>query len=198
VPWVTAAELAGPRLREALAVCGASLGTDRLDIQGQRLVEIVTWLLAEPIATALIDGTPLPDLHPDAVEFLIGEEASLRRLNANTFDGAADTLIEAHLTPLIRAVNAATRRPETALRRAVKDRTDGAIAWIAETSGRRSRAFELLDGRAELRVLDLHTHELLVHVRKGCCMYYRTPANAKCIGCPLLGEEERRRLGAGA
>ncbi|WP_028063429.1 (2Fe-2S)-binding protein [Solirubrobacter soli] len=192
--WATTAELAGPRLHDALKACGDSLNTDRPDIQGQRLVEVVTWVLAEPIATALINDEPLPDLHPDHVEFWIGEDMRIRRHAEATFDGAPDEHITAHLTPLIEAVNATTKRPTKALWRAVKDRTDGAIAWIAETTGKRQRAFELLHDRAELRMLDLRTHEMLLHVREGCCLYYRTPANVKCFGCPLLDDEERRRL----
>ncbi len=43
-------------------------------------------------------------------------------------------------------------------------------------------------------MLDLGTHEMLLHVREGCCLYYRTPANVKCFSCPLLDDEERRRL----
>jgi hypothetical protein len=194
--WATSAELAGPRLREALAACGESLGTDRPDIQGQRLVEVVTWLLAVPIATALIEEQPLPDLAD--VRFWIGEDppggTGLERRTDATSDAAPDEQLTAHLAPLIDAVNATTRRPATALWRAVKDRMDGAIAWIAETTGRRPRAFALLDGQAELRLLDLATHDTLLHVREGCCLYYRTAANVKCFSCPLLDDAERRRL----
>jgi hypothetical protein len=196
--WATSAELAGARLHEALETCGASLNTDRPDIQGQRLIEIVTWLLAEPIATALIDRQPLPDLRPEQVRFWIGDDApdgqNLERLTHATHAGEPDAHIKAHLAPLIDAVNHATKRPRKALWRGVKDRYDGAIAWIAETSGRPERAFELLDGQAELRMLDLSTHETLLHVRAGCCLYYRTPANVKCFGCPLLDDDQRRRL----
>ena len=115
----------------------------------------------------------------------------------STPDHAPDAQLAAHLEPLIHAVNAATKRPVTALWRSAKDRQDGAIAWIAETTGRRPRAFELLDGRAELRTLDLGTHDMLLHVREGCCLYYRTPASVKCFSCPLLDDETRRRLVAG-
>jgi hypothetical protein len=193
--WATTAELAGPRLRDALETCGASLETDRPDIQGQRLVEVVTWLLAVPAATALINDTPLPDLSPDNVELWIGDEPpggnGLKLLDERT---SSEAHLDAHLEPLIAAVNAATKRPVTALWRAAKDRQDGAIAWIAETTNQRPRAFELLEDKAEVRMLDLGTHELLLHVREGCCLYYRTPANVKCFSCPLLGDEERRRL----
>jgi ferric iron reductase protein FhuF len=197
--WATTAELAGPRLHDALRACGESLNTDRPDIQGQRLVEVVTWLLAVPIATALIEERPLPDLHPDRVELWIGDEPpegdglKLRDRQA-TPQAPAHAQLHAHLDPLIRAVNYTTKRPANALWRGAKDRMDGAIAWIAETTDQRERAFALLEDTAELRLLDLGTHELLLHVRKGCCLYYRTPANVKCFSCPLLDDEERRRL----
>jgi hypothetical protein len=197
--WATTAELAGPLLHDALASCGESLATNRPDIQGQRLVEVVTWLLAVPIATARIDGTPVPDLDPANVLLWIGDEPpegdglKLRDRQA-TPQAPAHAQLHAHLDPLIRAVNYTTKRPANALWRGAKDRMDGAIAWIAETTDQRERAFALLEDTAELRLLDLGTHELLLHVRKGCCLYYRTPANVKCFSCPLLDDEERRRL----
>ena len=40
-------------------------------------------------------------------------------------------------------------------------------------------------------------YELLLHVREGCCLYYRTPAALKCFSCPLLDDDARRRLVAG-
>jgi hypothetical protein len=196
--WATTAELAGPKLQDALAACGESLQTERPDIQGQRLIEVVAWLLAVPVAGALIERRPLPDLRPEAVELWIGDEPpggdGLKRLTDATHDGPPDAQLIAHLTPLIAAVNGATKRPRTALWRGAKDRQDAAIAWIAETTGRRRRAFELLEHSAELRMLDLGTHEQLLHVRQGCCLYYRTSANVKCFSCPLLDDEERRRL----
>jgi hypothetical protein len=72
--WATTAELAGPRLRDALAACGASFGTDRPDIQGQRLVEQVTWLLAVPVATARLNQAPVPDISVANVLVWIGPE----------------------------------------------------------------------------------------------------------------------------
>jgi hypothetical protein len=199
--WATTAELAGPRLHDALATCGASLETDRADIQGQRLVEVVTWLLAIPVATALIDATPVPDISVGNVRVWIGDEPpggnGLKLLSDAELDGDPEAALDAHLAPLIDAVNAATRRPAKALWRSAKDRVDAAIAWVAELTNQCDRAFELLADRAELRLLDLGTHEQLLHVRAGCCLYYRTPANVKCFSCPLLDDEARRRLVAG-
>ena len=200
--WATTAELAGPRLHDALATCGASLRTDRPDIQGQRLIEVVTWLLAVPVATARISGTPLAGPATRERRALDRRRAARRQRpqaarRANRARGGRRHL-DAHLEPLIAAVNAATKRPVTALWRAAKDRQDGAIAWIAETTNQRPRAFELLEDKAEVRMLDLGTHEMLLHVREGCCLYYRTPANVKCFSCPLLDDEERRRLSGAA
>jgi hypothetical protein len=200
--WATPAELAGPRLQSALDHCGRSLGTDRDDIRGQRLVEVVTWCLAVPSAHALLADGELPDLErphvwveadpPDGVALTLPTEARVA--------GGVDELraaIGAHAGPLIAAVNDATRRPAQALERAVEDRIAAAIVWVAQMSNATDRARTLLDGTAELRMLDLGTHELLLHVRAGCCLYYRLPAGLKCFSCPLIDDEHRRRLVAG-
>lgn len=112
-------------------------------------------------------------------------------------DEPARAHIDAHLEPLVDAVHATTHRPRQALERAVKDRVDAAVAWVADLTNTRERAFLLLEHTAELRVFDAGTHDMLLHVRKGCCLYYRTPAAVKCFGCPLLSDEDRRRLVAG-
>jgi hypothetical protein len=199
--WATTAELAGPLLHDALAACGASFGTDRPDIQGQRLVELVTWLLAVPVATAQLNRAPVPDIGAANVLVWIGPDApggnGLKLLTEATLNGDPQDAIDAHVAPLIDGVHEHTKRPEAALQRAVKDRYDAAITWVAQLTNQPDRAFELLADRAELRLLDLGTHELLLHVREGCCLYYRTPANVKCFSCPLLDDEARRRLVAG-
>jgi len=200
--WATPSELAGPRLQAALTYCGTSLGTDRDDIRGQRLIEVVTWCLAVPSAAALLQRGELPDLKdahvwieadpPGGVALTLPRDASqpggLPQLRA---------AIAAHTTPLIEAVNAHTRRPAAALERAVEDRIAAAIVWIAQMSDATAKARTLLDGEAEIRMLDLGTHELLLHVRAGCCLYYRLPAGLKCFSCPLIDDEDRRRLVAG-
>ncbi len=204
--WASTAELAGPQLQAALALCGASLGTGRLDIQGQRLVEVVTWRLAVPAATALLNDTEPPDLRADNVLVWIGDEPpdgngiTLHAPAANeatNLETVRELLAREHLTPLIDAVHDTTRRPRKALWRSADDRLEAAIAWIAQMTNAGPRAFELLEGKAELRMLDLGTHELLLHVRAGCCLYYRTPIAVKCFSCPLLDDDARRRLVAG-
>jgi len=200
--WTTVGALASrARLEPALDDCGASFGTDRRDIQGQRLVEVVTWCLAVPAAHALLHEQPTPDLSADNALVWIGPDppdgvaAALRTPRAT--DTPARELLDAHLQPLIEAVHAATQRPRKALRRAVKDRVDAAVAWVADLTGTRERALALLAETADVRVFDAGTHDTLLHVRQGCCLYYRTPAAVKCFGCPLLSDDDRRRLVAG-
>ena len=178
--WATTSELASPQLQAALALCGASLGTDRIDIHGQRLVEVVTWRLAVPAATALLNRTEVPDLRAGNVLVWIGDEPpdgngiSLHDPSAHDvadLEAIRDLLAREHLTALIDAVQDATKRPRGALWRSADDRLEAAIAWIAQMTNAGARAFELLDGKAELRMLDLGTHEMLLHVRGGCCLY---------------------------
>ena len=203
--WSTTAELAGPRLDDALQYAGASLRTDRPDIQGQRLVELVTWELAVAGATALLEHDALPDLSPDNVLLWIGDAPpgelgiTLRHDGSEPPDPARlRGVVTEHLAPLVDAVNLATRRPRRALWRGVSDRLAAAIVWIGETTGNRDRGCELARAAAEapleLRLFKAGEYELLLHVREGCCLYYRVPGGTKCFSCPLLGDDERRAL----
>ena len=107
-------------LEDALAEAGRSLGTDRRDIQGQRVIELVAWQLALPLAHALLDEQPLPGGHPT-----LGRLARRRQRPARPAD---------------RGGQPATRRPRKALWRGSRDRIAGAIVWIAQTTGREDRA----------------------------------------------------------
>jgi ferric iron reductase protein FhuF len=116
-------------------------------------------------------------------------------------DGNAESLdawrqhVNEQLQPLNEAVNAATGRPRAALWRGARDRIAGAIVWIAQTTGREQRAAELTHRvypAAEVREFD----GSVLHVREGCCIYYRIPDAIKCWGCPLLSDDERRALQA--
>ncbi len=75
------------------------------------------------------------------------------------------------------------------------------MVWVGELIGHRDRACELAraatDGHAELRMLKAGASETLLHVREGCCLYYRVPGGTKCWSCPLLHDDERRALVTG-
>jgi hypothetical protein len=199
--WLTTAELAGPKLPEALAVAGRQLGTERLDIQGQRIVEVVAWNLAVPAAHALLDERPLPDLTPGNTRVWIHDDPAPDGIGTLVFEDRAasaplDALVAAHLEPLVTAVCAHTRRPAKALQRGVDDRVAAALIHVAQTRGEEPRGCELARAAypdIDLRTLELPGYSLTVHVRSGCCLYYRIP-QAKCWGCPLLSDDERRAL----
>lgn len=202
--WTTSAELAGPGLQRALAIVGRQLDTDRLDIQGQRIVEVVAWWLGLPAAHALLDDR-LPDLSPENTQLWVHDDeapdgigtlvlqerylpASLTQLR---------TLVEVHVTDLVNAVCAHTKRPSKALWRGVNDRIAAALIFAAQTRGEEARGCALaqeLYADLDLRTLELPGYSLLVHVRSGCCLYYRIPERPKCWGCPLLTDDERRAL----
>jgi hypothetical protein len=201
--WLTSAEVAGPKLGEALAIVGRQLDTDRPDIQGQRIVEVVSWWIALPAAHALLDGR-LPDLAPGNTRVWVHDDPAPDGIGTLVLeDRAAEpslaqlrAFVEAHLTDLVTAVCARTRRPAKALWRGVDDRVAAALIHVAQTRGEEPRgcalAREAYPG-IDLRTLELPGYSLTVHVRSGCCLYYRIP-KAKCWGCPLLTDDERRAL----
>jgi len=202
--WTTSAELAGPGLERALAVVGRQLSTDRLDIQGQRIVEVVAWWLALPAAHALLDDR-LPELRPENTRLWVDDDEPpdgigtlvLEERYAPASLAQLDAYVEAHVAPLVTAVCERTRRPVKALRRGVADRVAAALIHAAQTRGDEPRGCALAKAAysdVDLRTLELPGYALTVHVRSGCCLYYRIPDKPKCWGCPLLTDDERRAL----
>jgi Ferric iron reductase FhuF-like transporter/FhuF 2Fe-2S C-terminal domain len=128
--------------------------------------------------------------HPDALA-AADEHELLGRLGA--------MLVDAHLAPLVATLNRLGRRPERALWRGAADRVAGAFLWLGEQLGARERGRALARGavrsvpqlEAKVRVQRVNGTE--VHLRHGCCLYYRVPGAPKCIGCPLVSEAERIR-----
>lgn len=202
--WTTSAELAGPGLERALAIVGRQLGTDRRDIQGQRIVEVVAWWLALPAAHALLDDR-LPDLSPANTRVWVDDDEAPDGIGTlvleERYDAASlpllDAYVTAHLDALLTAVCEHTKRPVKALRRGVDDRVAAALIWAAQTRGDEPRGCALAREAypdLDLRTLELPGYALTVHVRSGCCLYYRIPEKPKCWGCPLLTDDERRAL----
>jgi Ferric iron reductase FhuF-like transporter/FhuF 2Fe-2S C-terminal domain len=128
--------------------------------------------------------------HPDAVP-AADEHELLGRLG--------QMLVDAHLAPVVETLNRLARRPERALWRGAADRVAGAFLWIGDQLGARERSHALARGaaraapplRARIRTEQVHGTE--VHLRHGCCLYYRVPGAPKCIGCPLVSQAERAR-----
>lgn len=204
---------------------GAVYDTDRRDIMGTRVIEIWTWMVAAPAAATLLTARRLPDLraanvlidptlyavalrrptvavlpgdpaagHPDAR--VVADEAALAaELNR--------ALADAHLAPLVATLNRMTRRPARALWRSAADRVADAFLYAGEQLGRVDEAHALavaslrdapapLRARVERRVCGGEP----MHVRDGCCLYWRTPSGERCVNCPLLGDDERAEMRA--
>jgi hypothetical protein len=134
-----------------------------------------------------------PDVrHPDAVP-AADERELLGRLGA--------MLVNAHLAPLVRRLNSLARRPERALWRGAADRVAGAFLWLGEQLGARERSLALARGavgsapqlaaRVRIQRVGSGADETHVHLRHGCCLYYRVPGAPRCMGCPLVTDAER-------
>jgi hypothetical protein len=137
--------------------------------------------------------------HPDAVP-AADEREQLGRLGA--------MLVNAHLAPLVATLNRVARRPERALWRGAADRVAGAFLWLGEQLGARGRArargrgtgsAPQLEAKVRIQRVGSGADETHVHLRHGCCLYYRVPGAPKCIGCPLVTDAERvRRVAEGS
>ncbi|HEX2127599.1 MAG TPA: (2Fe-2S)-binding protein [Solirubrobacterales bacterium] len=217
MPAVSAGILAvdAARLERALARIGGEFGTERADICAARLVEMWTWLVAEPTAGAVLSGQPVPNTSPATTRLTLDGPSSAWVAD---FEGRLATCEEgalvhlrgsliAQLTPLIETLNGLSGRPRRALWRGATDRIAGAFLWAGEQHGtpgrarvlaRRAVASPPLRGRARTRLIVLPggTTER-IQVRDGCCLYYRVPGGERCSACPLLDDEERgERLAA--
>jgi hypothetical protein len=136
--------------------------------------------------------------HADAVP-AADERELLGRLGA--------MLVNAHLAPLVATLNRLARRPERALWRGAADRVAGAFLWIGDQVGARERSRALareavgsapeLEAKVRIQRVGSGAQETHVHLRHGCCLYYRVPGAPKCIGCPLVTDAERIRRVAG-
>jgi ferric iron reductase protein FhuF len=124
--------------------------------------------------------------HPDALP--VADEAALV---AFLREGLQD-----HAAALLTALNAESLRPARALWRSVADLAAAAFLWAGQASGRTDDAIGL--GRALLvhpgplhatprfaELADGAGAPRLVRIRTGCCLWWRTAANQKCLTCPL-------------
>ena len=79
-----------------------------------------------------------------------------------------------------------TRRPAKALWRGVDDRIAGALIFVAQSRGEEPRGCAFAREAypdIDLRTLELPGYALTVHVRAGCCLYYRIP-QGEVLGVP--------------
>ena len=158
----------------ALAATAEELGTDRLDVCGQRVCELRAWELAASAAPAVLDRG-----HEDSLVARVVEE----------------------LEPLVERVNEVSRRPRSALWRGAGDRVAQALVLAGEEAGapERGRAAAAralsvpgpLAGRLRIEQLVIDGRVEQLHLRNGCCLWHRVPGEPKCSSCPLLDPGER-------
>lgn len=96
-----------------------------------------------------------------------------------------------HFEPFVDTLNAASGRPRRALWRTVADRTATALMYAGLASDRtaaaRAVAERTLTGDPPLQYPPRYTEigEQPVHLRHGCCLWWRTAAATTCLTCPL-------------
>ena len=97
----------------------------------------------------------------------------------------------AHFDPFVETLNAASGRPRAALWRSIADRTATALLYAGLASNRpaaaRAIAERTLAGDPPLRYPPRYVEigEQSVHLRHGCCLWWRTDAATTCLTCPL-------------
>lgn len=232
--WLPATAFArgGPALDDLIARATTTSATGRADIGGTLLAEGYAWALSVRAVGTLLFGARIPAMAADEVAFefaagdatitgaafaggaygipgdgaegdpslvvLAGEDALLDRLRAE---------LQAHLTPVLEAIAAATGRPLRALWRSAGDRLGGAFLWLGEVVGMRERAWDLgtrcmerggpLAVGAGFRIVE---HAGIVEPtrnRRSCCLIWRAEGQTTCFTCPLTTEGERHaRLAA--
>jgi hypothetical protein len=129
---------------------------------------------------AVLPGDPARE-HPDADVVC----------NRSVLDLCLRSWLIAHFDPLVEKLNAASGRPRAALWRSVADRTATALLYAGLASNRpaaaRTIAARTLAGDPPLRYPPRYIDigEQSVHLRHGCCLWWRTDAATTCLTCPL-------------
>jgi hypothetical protein len=175
----------------------------RLPDVGADNVAVVPGLWVDPAPVALrsgrfwcLPGDPAAD-HPDAT-VVADERALVLELNA--------MLRERHLPELIETIAVRSRRGRRALWRGATDQLVGAFTRAGTALGCEADAMALAriagDGekpmRAQVRIERFELEGLppyTMHLRDGCCLYYRVDGRPPhCSNCPLVDDEHRVEL----
>ena len=174
--WRLVLPLAGALLAESRIPTPGLDGT-ALRLTGEGLPCSIRLLHGRFVALA---GDPATE-HPDAD--VVG--------NRSVLDLCLRSWLIAHFDPFVETLNAASGRPRAALWRSVADRTATALLYAGLASDRaaaaRAIAERTLAGEPPLRYPPRYAEigEQPVHLRHGCCLWWRTAAATPCLTCPL-------------
>jgi ferric iron reductase protein FhuF len=202
-------------LGDVLAAVGREVGSPRRDVQASLLLESYTWQLVLPLAGALVaesripapgpDGTALrltDDRVPWAIRLLHGRFVALpddpasEHPDAETvadrgeLDLCLRRVLVAHFEPLVDTLNAASGRSRRALWRTVADRTATALLYAGLACDRSAKARATAERTLACAPLQDPPRygeigDRAVHLRHGCCLWWRTAAATTCLTCPL-------------
>jgi hypothetical protein len=187
----------------ATPAVAALLVDRRLPDVGADNLSVAPGLWSDPAPVALrrgrfwcLPGDPAAD-HPDAT-VLPDVRALVLELNA--------MLRERHLPALIETVAVRSRRPRRALWRGATDQLVGSFTRAGAALGCEDDALALAriagDGEPPMRTrVRIERFELAdrppqtLHLREGCCLYYRVDSRPpNCSNCPLVDDAERVAL----
>lgn len=202
-------------LESALMAVGREVGSTRRDVQASLLLESYAWRLALPLAGALVAESRTPRAGPDGIALRLdgdGLPEAIRLLDGgfvalpddpatqhpdadvvpdrDGLDVCLANVLIAHFDPFVQTFNAASGRSRRALWRTVADRTATALLYAGLASDRMAAA----DATARrtlahppLQFPPRYTEigNRAVHLRHGCCLWWRTAAATTCLTCPL-------------
>lgn len=202
-------------LEGTLRAVGREVGSTRRDVQASLLLESYAWRLALPLAGALVAESRIPTPGPDGIALRLtsdGLPGAIRLLHGgfvalpedpatphpdaavvsdrNRLDVCLASVLIAHFDAFVQTLNAASGRSRRALWRTVADRAATALLYAglasnrmatADAAARRALAHPPLEHPP--RYTEIANRS--VHLRHGCCLWWRTAAATTCLTCPL-------------
>jgi ferric iron reductase protein FhuF len=202
-------------LESALMAVGREVGSTRRDVQASLLLESYAWRLALPLAGALVAESRIPRAGPDGIALrldgdglpetigllyggfvVLPEDPATQHPDADVvpdrdgLDVCLANVLIAHFDPFVQTLNAASGRSRRALWRTVADRTATALLYAglasdrmatADAAARRTLAHPPLEFPPRYTEIENRA----VHLRHGCCLWWRTAAATTCLTCPL-------------
>ncbi len=114
--------------------------------------------------------------------------------------GLFERALIGHFEVIVNALNGVTGRSERALWRTIGDRTATAALYAGhacnDLQAGEQLGHQVLRGAPPLRItpayatIPVQDSTARVHLRRGCCLWWRTAAATYCVTCPLKHQEK--------